>query len=165
MLSVQFSRTVVSDFLWPHGLQHTRLPCPLLSPKVCSNSYPLSWRCHGSNHSHPLSPPSPPALHLSQHQVFSSESSLCIRWPKYWGFSFSISSSNEYSGLIPLQLTGLISLQSKRFSRVFSSTTVRKHQLCIAQPSLSSMFYCTTKAHDSLYVCLQDRRREFRNYS
>ena len=46
MLSVQFSRTVVSDFLWPHGLQYTRLPCPLLSPKICSNSCPLSWRCH-----------------------------------------------------------------------------------------------------------------------
>ena len=98
-----------------------------------------------SNHSHPLSPPSPPALHLSQHQVFSNESALCIRWPKYWGFSFSISSSNEYSGLIPLQLTSLISLQSKRFSRVFSSTTVQKHQFCIAQPSLSSMFTAQPK--------------------
>ena len=76
-----------------------------------------------SNHSHPLSPPSPPALHLSQHQVFSNESALCIRWPKYWGFSFSISSSNEYSGLIPLGLTGLISLQSKGLSRIFSVTS------------------------------------------
>ena len=50
--------------------------------------------------SHPLSSPSSPAFNLSQHQVFSSESVLCVRWPKYWSFSFSISLSNEYSGLI-----------------------------------------------------------------
>jgi len=49
--------------------------------------------------SHPLSSPSPPAFNLSQHQVFSNESVLRIRWPKYWSFSFSISPSNEYSGL------------------------------------------------------------------
>ena len=50
--------------------------------------------------SHPLSSPSPPAFNLSQHQGFSNESALCIRWPKYWSFTFSISPSNEYSGLI-----------------------------------------------------------------
>ena len=49
---------------------------------------------------HPLSSPSPPAFNLSHHQVFSNESVLCFRWPKYWSFSFSISPSNEYSGLI-----------------------------------------------------------------
>ena len=59
-------------------------------------------------------------------RIFSSESVLCIRWPKYW--SFSISPSNEYSGLISLGLTGWISLQSKGLSRVFSNTTVQKHQ-------------------------------------
>ena len=67
-------------------------------------------------------------------RVFSNESGLCIRWPKYWSFSFSISPSNEYSGLIPLGLIGLVSMQSKGLSRVFSSTTVRKHQLFGAQP-------------------------------
>ena len=61
-------------------------------------------------------------------RVFSSESVLRIRWPKYWSFSFSISLSNEYSGLFPLALTGLISLKSKGLSRVFSNTTVQKHQ-------------------------------------
>ena len=61
-------------------------------------------------------------------RIFSSESALCIKWPKYWSFSFSISPSNEYSVLIPLGLTGLISLQSKGLLRVFSSTTVQKHQ-------------------------------------
>ena len=57
-------------------------------------------------------------------RVFSNKSVFHISWPKYWSFSFSISSSNEYSGLISLGLTGLISLQSKGLSRVFSSTTV-----------------------------------------
>ena len=57
-------------------------------------------------------------------RVFSNELALCIRWPKYWSFSFSISPSNEYSGLISFRLSGLISLQSKGLSRVFSRTTV-----------------------------------------
>ena len=70
--------------------------------------------------------------------VFSSESTLHIRWPTYWSFSFSISLSNEYSRLISLGLTGLISLQSKGLSRVFSNTTVRKHQFFGIQPSLWS---------------------------
>ena len=81
-----------------------------------------------SNHlilCHPLLPL--PSIFLSI-RVFSNESVLRIRWPKYWSFSFSISPSNEYSGLIPLGLTGWISLQSKGFSRVFSNTTVQKNQ-------------------------------------
>ena len=61
-------------------------------------------------------------------RVFSSESALHIRWPKYWSFSFNISPSNEHLGLISLRWTGWISLQSKGLSRVFSSTTVQKHQ-------------------------------------
>ena len=67
-------------------------------------------------------------------RVFSNI--LCIRWPKYWSFSLSISLSNEYSELIPLGLTGLISLQSKGYSRVFSNTTVQKHQFFGTQLSL-----------------------------
>ena len=65
---------------------------------------------------------------------FSKESALCIRLPKYWSFRFSISPSSEYSGLIPLGLTGLI-LQFKGFSRVFSSTPIWKHQFFGTQPS------------------------------
>ena len=61
-------------------------------------------------------------------RVFSNQSLLCIRWPKYWSFSFNISPSDEYSGLFPLGWTGWISLQSKGLSRVFSNTTVQKHQ-------------------------------------
>ena len=78
--------------------------------------------------SHPLSSPSPPAFNLSQNRVFSNESALCIRWSKYWSFSFNISPSNEYLGLISFIIAGLISLQSKGFSRVFSKTTFQKHQ-------------------------------------
>ena len=61
-------------------------------------------------------------------RVFSNESALRIRWAKYWSFSFSISPSNEHSGLISLGWTGWISLQSKELSRVFSNTTLQKHQ-------------------------------------
>ena len=78
-----------------------------------------------------------PSIFLSI-RVFSNESVLCIRWPKYWSFSFSISPSKEYSVLISLGLTGLISLQSKGFSRGFSNTTVQKHQFFGTQPSLLS---------------------------
>ena len=71
-------------------------------------------------------------------RVFFNESILCIRWSKYWSFSFSINPSNEYSGLIPfrMELTGLTSLQSKGLSRVFSNTTVQKHQFFSVQLSL-----------------------------
>ena len=71
-------------------------------------------------------------------RVFSSELVLHIRWPNYWCFSFSNSPSNEYSGLIPLGWIGWISLQSKGLSRVFSNTTVQKHQFFSAQLSLQS---------------------------
>ena len=71
-------------------------------------------------------------------RVFCNESVFHIRWPKYWSFSFSISPSNEYSGLISLGLTGLISLLSEGLSRVFPSTTNRKNQFFSTQPSLWS---------------------------
>ena len=76
-----------------------------------------------------LCPPLPLLLSLFPSiRVFSNESVPHIRWPKYWNFSFSISPSNEYSGLISLGWTGWISLQSKGPSRVFSNTTVENHQ-------------------------------------
>ena len=71
---------------------------------------------------------------FSSIRVFSNKLVLCIRWSKYWSFSFSISPSNEYSGLISFRI-GLISLQFKGLSRVFSNTTVRKHQFFSAQLS------------------------------
>ena len=71
-------------------------------------------------------------------RVFSNESVLCIRWPEFWSFSFSIRPSSEYSGLISLGWTGWISLQSKGLSRVFSNTTVQKHQFFSTRLSLWS---------------------------
>ena len=95
-----FSCSVASHSLRPHGLYHARLPCPSPSPRACSNSYPLNWWCHATISL--LLSPSPLAFNLSQHQVFSKESALCIRWPKYW--SFSINSPSEYSGLISFRI-------------------------------------------------------------
>ena len=86
--------------------------------------------------SHPLLSPSPAAFCLSQHQGFFQWVSSLHHVAKYWSFSFNISPSNEYSGLIPLALTGWITLQSKGLSRVFSNTTVQKHQFFSTQLSL-----------------------------
>ena len=88
--------------------------------------------------SHPLSSPSPPAPNPSQHQGLSNESALRMGWPKYWSFSFSTSPSKENPGLISLGWTGWTSLQSKGLSRVFSNTTVQKHQFFSTQPSSQS---------------------------
>ena len=167
---VQFSHSVVSDPLQPYGLQDSRPACPLPTPRIYSNSCPLSRWCHTTTSSsvipfssrlqsfpesvqfnpvarlcptlcnpmnrstpgllvhhqlpefnpthvhlvddaiqlsHPLSSRSPPALNLLQHRVFFNESALCIRWPKYWSFSFIIISSNEHPGLISFRMDWL----------------------------------------------------------
>ena len=92
-----FSGWVVSNSLWPHELQHSRLPCPSLSPGVSSDSYPLSWWCYLTISSSAVLF-SLPSIFPSI-WVFSNVLALHIWWPKYWSFSFSISSSNKYSGL------------------------------------------------------------------
>ena len=74
-------------------------------------------------------------------RVFYNESVLCIMWPEYWSFSFNISLSNEYSGLVSLRIDYMISLLSEGLSRVFSSTTVQKHHFFSIQPSLWSNFH------------------------
>ena len=92
-----FSHSVVSDSLQPHGLQYTRLPCPSLSPsllKLMSIESVMPSNHLILCHPHLLQPSIFPTS-----RVFSNESVLCIRYPKYWSFSFSISPSNEYSGL------------------------------------------------------------------
>ena len=100
---LEFSPSVVSDSLQPHGLQHARLPCPSPTPRACSNPCPLNRWCHPTISSSSQEKGRPllflPSVFPSI-RVFSSESVLCIRWPKYWCFSFNISPSNEYSGLI-----------------------------------------------------------------
>ena len=77
--------------------------------------------------------PIPPSI-----RVFSSESALCMRWPKYWSFSFNISPSNEHPGLISFRMDWLDLLQSKGLSRAFSNTTVQKHQFFGTQLSSQS---------------------------
>ena len=104
--SVQFSHSVVSNSLWPHGLQHSRLPCPSLTPRAYSNSCP-SRSVMPSNHlilCHPLLllPPIPPSI-----RVFSNESVLHIKRPKKWSCSFSISLSSDYSGRISFRMDWL----------------------------------------------------------
>ena len=109
----------MSNSLQPHGLQHTRLPCSSLFPRLCSNSSPLSWWCH-LNHLILCRPLLLLPSIFSSIRVFYNESAVCIRWPKYWSFSFSISPSNEYLGLIYFsKSTGLTSLQSKELSSLF----------------------------------------------
>ena len=97
-LSVQFSLSIASDSLRTHGLQHATLPvCHLLSELTQTHLHRVGDAIQPS---HPLSSLFPPAFNLSQHQCLSNELVLRIRWPNYWSFSFSISPSNEYSGLI-----------------------------------------------------------------
>ena len=100
-LSVQFSCSVMSDSLQHHEPQHARPPCPSPTPRVHSNSCPSSQWCHPAL-CHPLLlPPIPPSI-----RVFPM-SQLCMRWPKYWSFSFSISPSNEHLGLISFRMDRL----------------------------------------------------------
>ena len=107
------------------------LPVHYLLPEFTQTH--VHWVGDAIQLSHPLSSPSPPALSLPQHQ------GLCkrvIRWPKYWSFIFNISPSNEHLGLIYFSMDWWISLQSKGLSRIFSNTTVQKHQFFGNQLSL-----------------------------
>ena len=102
--SVQFSCSVVLDSLRPHGLQHTRLPGPSPTPGAYSASYPSSQWCHPTISSSVV----PFSSHLQSFPALSLfQLVLHIRWPKFWSFSFSISPSNEYSGLISFKIDWL----------------------------------------------------------
>ena len=124
--SVQFSCSVMSDSLQPHGLQHARLPCPSPTPRACSNSHPLSrwWYPTISSSVVPFSP------HL--HSFPASGSFTMSQFFTLGGQSIGVSASASVlpmniQGWFPLGLTGLISLQSKGLSRVFSNTTAQKY--------------------------------------
>ena len=135
----------MSNSLWPHGLQHTRFPCPSPSPRVCSNSCPFKSMLP-SNHLILCCPLLCMPLIFSSIRVFSNESALHIRWPKYWSFHFNTNPSNEYSGLVSFRIDYILTyLLSKGLSRVFSSTTVLKHQFFSAQPSLWSNSHLHTR--------------------
>ena len=100
--SVQFSHSLMSDSLGPHESQHTRPSCPSPTPGVHSNSSiesVMPSSCLILCHPLLLLPPIPPSI-----RTFSNESNLCIRWPKYWSFSFSIIPSKEHPGLISCRM-------------------------------------------------------------
>ena len=135
--SVQFSRSVMSDSLWPHESQHARHPCPSQTPGVFSNSCPLSQWCHPAISSSvvpfsscPQSLPASGSFPMSQLFAWDGQNI---------GVSASASvlpvNTRDWS---PLGWTGWISLQSKGLSRVFSDTTVQKHQFFSAQLSSQS---------------------------
>ena len=126
-----FSCSVMSDSLWPHGLQHARLPCPSLSPRVCSNSCPLSrWR-HPIISSSVLPFSSCPQSFPASGFFPMSQLFVLVGRSIRASASASVLPVNIW-GWFPLGLTGLISLQSKGLSRVFSNTTVQKHQFFTA---------------------------------
>ena len=132
--SVQFSSSVVSDPLRPHGLQHARPPC--LSPAPGVHSLMFSELVMPSNHlilcrALLFLPSIFPSI-----RVFSNESVVHIRWPKYWSFSFSISASSEYSGLISLRMNWLDLPAVQWTLKSLLSTIVQKHQFFSAQLSL-----------------------------
>ena len=133
--SVQFSCSVVSNSLWPHGLQHARLPCPSTTPGACSNLCPLSQWCHPTISSSVV--PFSSCL-----QSFSASRSFPMsQFFASGGQSIGVSASASVLPMniqdwFPLGLTSLISSQSKGLSRVFSNTTVQKHQFFGTQLSL-----------------------------
>ena len=136
-LLLLFSRQAVSDSLWPYGLQHTSFRCPSLSPGGCSNSCPSSQWCH------PTISPSVTPFSSCPQSFPASESFPVSQLFTSHGQSIGASAlasvlSMNIQDWFPLGLTGLISLQSKELSRVFSSTTVQKHQFFSAEPSLWS---------------------------
>ena len=104
----------------------------------------VHWVGDAIQASHPLSSHLPPPSIFHSIRVFSNESVLYIKWPKYWSFSLCISPSNEYSDWFPLGLTGWISLQSKGLSRIISNITVQKHQFFDSQLSLWSYSHIHT---------------------
>ena len=139
----QISHSVVSDYLWPHESQYSRPPCPSPSPGVHSNSCPSSWWCHSAISSSvvpfsscPQSLPASESFPVSQLITWGGQStgvsalaSVLPKNTKVWS---------------PSEWTGWISLQSKGLSRVFSNTTVQKHQFFGAQPSSQSSSHIHT---------------------
>ena len=122
-----FSHSVVSDSLWPHGLQHTRLACPSPSPRVCSNSCPLSRRCY-------------PTISSSVTH-FSAYPASAGSFPMSWLFASGGQSIGALASVLPMNIRGwfpigLTGLISQGLSRVFSSTTIWKHQVSGVWPSL-----------------------------
>ena len=134
--SVQFSLSVVSDSSRPHESHHARPPCPSPTSGVLPDSHPSSQWCHPAISSSVV--PLSSCLQFLSALVFSNESTLRMRWLKYWSFSFSLVLSKKSQGWSPSEWTGWISLQSKGLSRVFFNTTFQKHQVFSTQASSQS---------------------------
>ena len=136
--SVQFSGSVVSDSLRPHGQQHTRLPCPSPSSGAYLHLCLSSWWCHTTTSSSVF--PFSSCLQSFPPSGFFPVSQLVlhIRWPKYWSFCFSISPSNEHSELISFTFHWFELLTVQGALKSSSPTPVQKHQFFSAQLSLWS---------------------------
>ena len=135
--SVQFSCSVMSDSLRPHGLQHTRLPCPSPTPRACSDSCPSSWWCH------PTISSSVDPFSSQLHSFPASGSFQMSQFFASGSQNIGVSASTSVLPMniqdwFPLEWTGWISLLSKRLSRVFSNSTIQKHQFFSPQPALWS---------------------------
>ena len=135
--SVQFSHSVVSDSLWPHESKHARPPCPSPTPGVHSDSRPSSQWCH------PAISSSVVPFSSCPQSLLASESFPMNQLFTWGGQSTGVSASASFppknsQGWSPLEWTGWISLQSMGLSRVFSNTTVQKHQFFGTQPSSQS---------------------------
>ena len=141
-LWLQFSCSAMSDSLWPHGLQHARLPCPSPTPRAYSNSCPSSWWCH------PIISSFVVAFSSCLQSFLASGSFPMSQFFVSSGQSIGVSASASVLPMyiqdwFPWGLTGLISLQSKGLSRVFSNITVQKHQFLVLSflysPTLTSI--------------------------
>ena len=147
MISVQFSCSVVSDSLRPHGLQDTRPPCPSPTPGVYSNSCPLSWWCHQTISSS--------VVLFSRLWSFTVSGSFQMsQFFASGGQSIGVSASTSVLPMsiqdwFPLGWTGWISLQSKGLSRVFSNTTVQKHQFSQIKSVNSIQFHKNPNRQDN----------------
>ena len=142
-----FSHSVVSNSLWPHGLQQARNLCPSATPRACSNSCPLSRWCHPT-----ISFSAIPFSSCPQSFPASGSFPMSLFHIRYQSIGVPASASilpMNIQDRFPLGLTDWISLQSKGLSRVFSNTTVQKHQFSSAQLSLWS--------HSHIYVWLLEK--------
>ena len=130
----------MSSSLWPYGLQHARLPCPSPTPEAYSNSCPSRWWCHPTISSSFVSFSS--CLQSFPTSGCFPESVLRIRWPKYWSLSFSISPSNEYSGLISFRIDWLDLLAAQETLK-----SLLQHHISKASILLLSAFFIVQLLH------------------
>ena len=168
--SVQFSYSVMSDSLWPHGLQHARPSGPSPTPEVYSNSCPLSQWYHSTISSSVI----PFSSHLQSFPAsgFSNKSVLRIRWPKYWSFSFSIIPSIEHTGLTSFRMDWLDLLAVQGTLKTLKILLQYQKQLIksidssalsfLYSPTLTSIHdYWKNNSFDSMDLCWQSNVSAF----